>query len=138
LRSGLCELYSWYRETEPMLANVLRDVEIVPAMRPVVEQGLGEYLSVVRRILGDPIRVGSRGRRRARIDSTLHAITDFHLWRSLAPLGDVDAADLAAGLVELAANVRPAPAGRTAAAVPAQPETPAPIVQVTPVPPIPQ
>lgn len=107
LRSGLYELYSWYRETEPMLANVLRDVEVVPAMRPVVDQGLGAYLEAVRRTLGEPIRVGSRGRRRSRIDAALRAATGFHFWRQLAPLGDVDAAELAAGLVELAASSKP-------------------------------
>jgi len=101
LRLGLRELYAWYRETEPMTANILRDAEIVPAMRPFVEQGLGTYLETVRRTLGEPIR--ARGRRRARVDAALHAAVDFHLWRSLAALGDTDAADLAAGMVELAA-----------------------------------
>ena len=104
LRLGLRELYAWYRETEPMLANILRDVEIVPAMRPFVEQGLGRYLEAVRRILGGPIRAGVRGRRRERVDAAVRAAVDFHLWRSLAPLGDVDAADLAARFVEIAAT----------------------------------
>src|SRR5512142_1185495 len=40
LRLGLRELFAWYRETEPMTANVLRDVEIVPALRPIIEGGL--------------------------------------------------------------------------------------------------
>ena len=40
LRLGLRELYAWYRETEPMTANILRDAELVPAMRPFVEDGL--------------------------------------------------------------------------------------------------
>ena len=30
LRLGLGELYAWYRETEPMTANVLRDAELYP------------------------------------------------------------------------------------------------------------
>ena len=59
----------------------------------------------VRRILGEPIRSGPRGRRRARVDAALGRLVDFHLWRRLAPLGDVDAAELGAGLVELAADV---------------------------------
>jgi len=108
LRSGLCELYSWYRETESMLANVLRDVELLPALRSVVDQGLGAYLNTVRRTVGEPITAGSRGRRRSRIDAALHVATAFHCWRQLAPLGDADAAELAAGLVELAANLQPA------------------------------
>ena len=104
LRFGLCTLYAWYRETEPMIANILRDAETVPAIRPFVEQGVGGYLKTVRRILGGSIRACVRGRRRVRVDAALRAATDFHVWRSLAPLGDADAADLAAGFVELAAT----------------------------------
>jgi AcrR family transcriptional regulator len=105
LRLGLRELYAWYRETEPMTANILRDAELVPAMRPFVVDGLGGYLETVCRILGEPIRSGLRGRRRARVDAALRAAIDFHLWRRLAPLGDADAAELGAGLVELAAGI---------------------------------
>jgi AcrR family transcriptional regulator len=104
LRVGLCELYAWYRETEPMMANILRDADIVPAMRPFVEQGVGGYLDAVRRILGGSIRARLRGRRRARTDAVLRAATDFHVWRSFAPLEDREAADLAAVLVEVAAT----------------------------------
>ncbi len=38
LRLGLRELYAWYRKTEPMTANVLRDAEMRPALRPIVHQ----------------------------------------------------------------------------------------------------
>jgi len=102
LRLGLRELYSWYRETEPMTANIIRDAANVPALRPLVERGLGGYLEDVRRILTEPIPV--RGRRRERVDAAARAAVDFHVWRALAPLGDIDAAELAAGLVELAAS----------------------------------
>lgn len=102
LRQGLHELYAWYRETEPMTANILRDAAIVPALRPLVERGLGGYLVEVRRVLTDPILV--QGRRRERVDAAARAAVDFHFWRALAPLGDVDAAELAAGMVELAAK----------------------------------
>lgn len=37
-------------------------------------------------------------------DAAARAAVDFHLWRALAPLGDAEAAELAAGLVELAAG----------------------------------
>ena len=107
LRLGLGELYAWYRETEPMTANILRDAELVPALRPAVDKGLGGYLDTVRQALGEPARAGLRGRRRARVDAALSAAADFHVWRLLAPLGDTDAAELAAGLVEVAASGRP-------------------------------
>lgn len=102
LRLGLCELYAWYRETESMTANILRDAAIVPALGTLVERGLGGYLDNARRVLTDPIRV--QGRRRERVDAAVRAAVDFHFWRALAVLGDADAAELAAGMVELAAK----------------------------------
>lgn len=103
LRLGLRELYAWYRETEPMTANILRDAGIVPGLSPLVQRGLGRYLDEVHRHLTEPIRV--RGRRRERVDAAARAAVDFHVWRALATLGDPDAAALAASLIELAADV---------------------------------
>jgi AcrR family transcriptional regulator len=102
LRLGLRELYAWYRETEPMTANVLRDAQILPTLRPIIEGGLLRYLDQARQVLTEPI--GARGRRRERVAAAARAAVDFHTWRALAPLGDADAAELAAGLVELAAT----------------------------------
>jgi AcrR family transcriptional regulator len=102
LRIGLRELYAWYRETEPMTANVLRDAEVVPALRPIVERGLGSYLENARRTLAEPFR--ARGRRRRDVAAAVYAVVDVHFWRALAPLGDSDAADLAARFVRLAAD----------------------------------
>jgi len=67
LRLGLRELYAWYRETEPMTANVLRDAELLPALRPIVAGGLLRYLDDVGRILTEPIHV--RGRLRERVEA---------------------------------------------------------------------
>ena len=105
LRLGLCQLYAWYRETEPMTANVLRDLELVPALRPVVEQGLGRYLDTVRATLTESVPVSRQ--RRKHVNAAARASVDFHTWRALAPLGDTAAAELGAGLVELAAAGRP-------------------------------
>jgi AcrR family transcriptional regulator len=102
LELALQDLYGWYRETEPMTAKVLRDAELLPALGPIIERGLGAYLEHVRGILTEPFR--SRGRRRERIDAAARAAVDFHLWRSLAPLGDAEAAELSAALVERAAR----------------------------------
>jgi AcrR family transcriptional regulator len=97
LRTALRELYAWYRETEPMTANVLRDAETLPTLRAIVDGGLGAYLEAVREILTKPFGVQER------VDAALRAALDFHFWRALAPLGDAEAAELAAGFVELAA-----------------------------------
>ncbi len=105
LRLGLGELYAWYRRTESMTANILRDAQTVPALRAIVERGLGSYLDVVQGVLKEPIR--ARGRRRHRVDTAVGVAVDFHVWRALATLGDHEAAGLAAGLVELAAAAPP-------------------------------
>ena len=104
LRLALHDLYAWYRETESMTGNVLRDAETVPALGAIVEGGLGRYLTGVRTVLAAPFR--ARGKRRERIDAAVRAAVDFHFWQALAPLGDSQAAELAAGLVELAATRR--------------------------------
>jgi AcrR family transcriptional regulator len=97
LRTALRELYAWYRETEPMTANVLRDAQTLPALQAIIDDGLGAYLDAVRKILAKPFGA------RERVDAALRAAVDFHFWRALAPLGDAEAAELAAGFVELAA-----------------------------------
>jgi AcrR family transcriptional regulator len=97
VRLGLGQLYAWYRETEPMTANVLRDAETVPALGRIVDGGLRGYLAAAGAALAEPFEPS------ARLDATLRAATSFHLWRSLSSLGDAEAAGLAAGLVELAA-----------------------------------
>src|SRR5919202_4745620 len=97
LRTALRELYAWYRETEPMTANVLRDAQTLPALQEIVDGGFGAYLDAVRDLLAEPLGAGER------VEAALRAALDFHFWRALAPLGDDDAAELAAGFVELAA-----------------------------------
>ena len=104
LRAGLRELYAWFRETEPMTANVLRDAELVPALGLVLQRGMGTYLDTVRRILTEP--VGARGGRRQRVDAAVRVAVSFQTWRELAVLGDAVAAELASGFVELAADGR--------------------------------
>jgi AcrR family transcriptional regulator len=97
LRVALRDLYAWFRETEPMTANVLRDAQLLPALRQIVEGGMGAYTANVNRLLAEPFGGGKR------VEAAVRAVTGFEFWRALAPLGD-DAADLAAQLVEAAAD----------------------------------
>jgi AcrR family transcriptional regulator len=60
LRTGLEKLYAWYRETEPMMANVQRDAESLPALKAVLDEGLGGYLQAVRSILTAPFPTEGR------------------------------------------------------------------------------
>ena len=105
LEQGISELYAWYRETEQMTAHVLRDAEVLPALRAVMEPGFGAYMKVVRGVLAEK---AGRGRR---VEAAIRLVTDFHTWRSLAPLGDHEAAGLSADLVDLAAARRGRPRG---------------------------
>jgi AcrR family transcriptional regulator len=117
LRRGLAALYGYYRETEPMTANILRDAEVVPALRPLVDEGLGASLDRMQALLAEPYR--AREERLERVEAAVRAAVDFHTWRALAALGDAGAAELAAGLVELAAGlVEPAGSPRGGAATP--------------------
>jgi AcrR family transcriptional regulator len=100
LRLGLEQLYGWYRETDPMTANVLRDAQVLPALRSILEGGLLRYLDQARKVLIEPIDAPDR----ERVEGAARAAIDLHTWRALAPLGDAEAADLAAGLIELAAD----------------------------------
>lgn len=76
LRAGLAAAYSFYAENEAMMANVLRDAEVLPVG--------GGFLGFKR----DTVRAldrgwGLRGRRRAHLTSILDLAADFHTWRSL-------------------------------------------------------
>jgi AcrR family transcriptional regulator len=106
LRQGLRELYAWYRETEPMTANVLRDAEVLPSLRRVIEPGLGTYLAAARTALA---REHGRSRR---VEAAIRLVTEFHGWRTLASLGDEEAVELAVGLVESAGPRRGRPRTR--------------------------
>ena len=100
LRLGLRQLYGWYRETDPMTAHVLRDAEVMPALKGIVEDGLGRYLEGAVVALTERLKV--RGRRKEKAGAAARVAIDFHTWRSLRDLGDEEAAELAARFVEAA------------------------------------
>lgn len=113
VRAGLRALYGWYRETESMTANVLRDADLIPPLRSVVDAGLGSYLDAVVGMLVGPYR--ARGARREGLVTAARAAVDFHLWHALASLGDDAAAELGAALIERAAASRPLASARSGA-----------------------
>lgn len=86
-RTALGELYAYYRTVEPMLANVRRDAQLLPALARVVAGGT-RYFDAVEEILaagwdGDPTR------RRAALAVAL----DFATWQTMSKrLSDSDAA----------------------------------------------
>jgi len=102
LRTALSELYPYYRRSERMLANLLRDEATVPTVRQFFG-AFHDYLTACHEILMAGRR--ARGRTRARLGAaTGHALA-FATWRSLAReqgLEDDDAADLMCRLVAAA------------------------------------
>jgi AcrR family transcriptional regulator len=102
LQLALEELYAYYRSTEGMLANLVRDQATVPSVQRLFG-GFGEYLADVRDVLVRGRRV--RGRARTRATAAIGHALAFSTWRSLAReqgLDDSQAADLMCRLVAAA------------------------------------
>jgi AcrR family transcriptional regulator len=103
LARALEELYAYYRSTEPMLSNLLRDESTVEIVRERFGQ-FHAYLAAARDVLLRGRRIRGRGRERVRA-AIGHALT-FPTWQSLTREGldDVQAADLMVRLVAVAAS----------------------------------
>ena len=104
LERALDDLYAYYERTESMWGNVLRDLELVDAVRPALAP-IQSYLVEAVAILA--AGWGTRGRRRRLLDAALHHAVDFQTWRSLTE-GDritrAEAVELAVALVASAAE----------------------------------
>jgi AcrR family transcriptional regulator len=99
LRTSLEELYAYYRRTEGMLDNLLRDESTVPTVKRQF-RGFHDYLTAAR----DTLLAGrrARGRARQRVQAAIGHAVAFTTWRSLASeqeLDDGQAADLMCRLV---------------------------------------
>lgn len=106
---ALDELYAHYERTAPMYSNVLRDLDLVDALRPTLAPLVG-FLDDATEVL--TVGWGVRGRRRRVLVAALHHALDFRMWRSLTAsdeIGRAEAVELVTALVEAAAT---RPAGR--------------------------
>ena len=76
LARALDELYAYYERAEPMFSNVLRDVELVDALRPTIVP-LQAFLAEAAEILaaGRP----TRGRRRRVLAAAVRHAVDFQM-----------------------------------------------------------
>jgi AcrR family transcriptional regulator len=91
LARALDELYAYYERTEPMYSNVLRDAELVTAVRAALEPQaalLARYAGIL--AAGRP----ERGRRRRVVEAVLAHVLAFETWRSLAILGGLPRAEV--------------------------------------------
>jgi len=88
LETALKELYDHYAETAYMLANILRDVELVPS--------IPKTLAPFERQLDEMVRLlasgwGARGARRAVLNAAIRHAIDFRTWESLVQRGGISA-----------------------------------------------
>jgi AcrR family transcriptional regulator len=88
LRVALAEVYAWYAGTEPMLTNVTRDSELMPALAAVGERRRS-HLRAAEDLLAEGWDEGEPEFLRAALG---HAL-DFRTWRSLVREQGLDAED---------------------------------------------
>ena len=81
LRRGLAELYAFYERGEEMIASVLRDAEVDPVTRELMELRGGGSMMRIREVLATGLP------RRRRVQATLDLAVDFQAWRRLARSG---------------------------------------------------
>jgi AcrR family transcriptional regulator len=104
---ALSDLYAYYERCRPMLANVVRDAQLLPSLAGTVDRNFGGYAAEALRVLlrGRDARAGARARRAA-----LLLGLDFQTWATLTGRAGLDteqAASFAAGLVACASSAAP-------------------------------
>ena len=98
-RAALGELYAYYRTVAPMLTNVRRDAQLLPALAAAAS-GSERYFDAVEEMLAAGW-AGDQTRRRAALALAL----DFGTWQTLsARLPDADAAAVMTDMVACAAG----------------------------------
>jgi AcrR family transcriptional regulator len=100
LRTALDELYGFYRRTEQMMDNLLRDEPTMPIVKQLFTP-FREYLSAARDMLvrGRP----SRGRRRDEVRAAIGHALAFTTWRSLTREQELDDSQALAMMCRLVA-----------------------------------
>ena len=86
LRAGLTRLYAYYRETEGIWPNILRDMPDLPLFQQVnAEAGMFAWFEEVRALLSEGWRITGRNRssRAATLRAAVGHATEFPTWHSL-------------------------------------------------------
>ena len=106
VQAALARLYSWYRETEPMLGKLFSDRASVPELDRFMEQGLDRMQA---QLAGDlAAGFAARGRQAERLNTLIRLALDFWSWRRLSREGldDEAAGDLMAAAIAAHARAR--------------------------------
>jgi AcrR family transcriptional regulator len=104
VRRALAQLYAYYRNAEPMLTNITRDAETMPALYEVGARRRRFLAEIEERLAKD---FGARGKRGERVRAALGIALDFRTWKYLTrhrSLTEEDAVELMTALVETAAS----------------------------------
>ena len=104
LQTALSALYAFYRETEPMRTNLLRDAPAMPALAAIL-QDLPRYAQTVREVLARGLDAPADGQ--VSLRAVLGLAVDFQTWRTLTRtlgLDDDAAVRLTARLVRCVAH----------------------------------
>src|SRR3954453_10649035 len=95
-RAALTAFYRYYRETERMSANVLRDAQTMPVLAAILEHGRGVFTRMVRDALAAAWERG--GPPNPRLRAAIGLALRFETWQALAReegMSDEEAADVA-------------------------------------------
>ena len=103
LRTALTEIYAFYRATEGMTGNILRDLPGSPVLQEVAAPMI-EYWQTVRDVLERGWK--ARGQKRALLRAVIGHAVDFQTWRSLTGREGLDDVAAAEAMVRLARAVQ--------------------------------
>jgi AcrR family transcriptional regulator len=104
LNAALRELYAYYRRTEAMIANLLRDEDEMPVVKARFA-AFHQLLAAAREVL---LRGrGLRGRARRNVGAAIGHALSFTTWRSLAREQDLNDEAVAALMCRLVAAAKP-------------------------------
>ena len=100
LRIALRDIYAFFRATEAMTANLLRDLPDSPVLREVAEPFV-QYWEAVRAVLDRGWK--ARGRQRTLVRAAVGHAIEFDTWRSLVRREGLDDAGAVEVMVRLVA-----------------------------------
>ncbi len=103
LRRALAEIYTWFARNAELAARVLRDAEIDPLTRDIVQLRIGARMDEFRHVLGQGFPPGRKLR------AALRLAINFQTWRSLvqeAGLSCDTAVDLMVSAIRCIADKR--------------------------------
>jgi len=103
LRTALTAIYAYYRTTEGMTGNLLRDLPDSPVLQEVATPFI-EYWQTVREVLNRGWK--TRGHKRHLLRAVIGHATAFETWRSLTRQEGLDDNDAAETMVSLARAVQ--------------------------------